>query len=347
MTGHGTDLRAALGLGAVSGMRTMGGWAGLAARGRVSDRRLRAGLLLAAAGESLGDKAPVTPPRSDPPALAGRVVSGALAGRMVGGARGAGVGAAGALASTYVSERARAFLAAHGPLPDPALGVIEDAAVFAAATAFAGPPASEAAAADAPTAPSVPQGANGSRPAADPADDPAPDRPGPGDPTPDGPDHAHLAPEGPRLPPALRGLLAAAAGTAAMTAAQNALMRITGAQPSSAPADVGRTLLRSSGRGDVPRRMRPALNEAMHALYGTAWGLPLGLAVGSGSLSQRPLALGLGFGALVWGASLVELPLLGVAPVPWREDPGSLAPDLAFHLVYGTATAAIYGALSA
>jgi hypothetical protein len=34
------------------------------------------------------------------------------------------------------------------------------------------------------------------------------------------------------------------------------------------------------------------------------------------------------------------LPLLGVAPPPWRRPPAALARDLAFHLVYGTATAA-------
>ena len=304
----------------------MGGWAGLALRGRVGDRRLRAGLLLAAAGESIGDKAPVAPPRSDPPALAGRVVSGALAGRVVGGARGAGAGAAGALASTYVSERARAFLAVHTPLPDPALGVLEDAVVFATASAFAGPPAAAPDASAAP--PTVAERANGAQPAVAPA---APE----------------ASSEGPRLPAAVAGLLAAAAGTAAMTAAQNALAQITDAQPSTAPADVGRKLLRSTGRGDVPRRRRPAFNQAMHALYGTIWGVPLGLVVGFRPLSQRPAALGLGFGALVWGASLVELPLLGVAPVPWHETPGALVPDLAFHLVYGTATAAVYGALSA
>jgi uncharacterized membrane protein len=132
------DLRSALALGSVSGARTFGAWAGLVARGRISDGRVSGVLLAAAAGESLADKHPAIPPRSDPPALAGRVVSGALAGRVVGGARGAGVGAAAAAAMTYVSQRVRAALAAHTPLPDPALGLLEDAAVLAVAIRFAG-----------------------------------------------------------------------------------------------------------------------------------------------------------------------------------------------------------------
>ena len=59
------------------------------------------------------------------------------------------------------------------------------------------------------------------------------------------------------------------------------------------------------------------------------------------------LVLGLAYGTAVWSTSLVQLPLLGVAPPPWRQSPRSLAPDLGMHLVYGLSTAAVYGALSA
>jgi hypothetical protein len=52
-------------------------------------------------------------------------------------------------------------------------------------------------------------------------------------------------------------------------------------------------------------------------------------------------ALGLG----VWTASLVELPLLGVAPPVWRRPPRAIAADLGFHLVYGFAAAAALGLL--
>ena len=87
------------------------------------------------------------------------------------------------------------------------------------------------------------------------------------------------------------------------------------------------------------------LNTAMHALYGTSWGLLFGVAWGRG----RPPGpdKGAAFGLSVWLASLAELPALGVAPPPWRQSPAALAQDLGFHLVYGTATAAAYEAFSA
>ena len=77
----------------------------------------------------------------------------------------------------------------------------------------------------------------------------------------------------------------------------------------------------------------------MHWLYGTGWGTLYGLA------ARRP-TLGLAFGTIVWGASLVELPAMGLAPPVWRMPPSSIAPDLGFHLVYGVAVAATHRALA-
>jgi uncharacterized membrane protein len=125
-----------------------------------------------------------------------------------------------------------------------------------------------------------------------------------------------------------RGLLAAAIGTGAMTSVQVATMRLVGGEPSSAPGDVGRKVI------DVPRGWRNAFNQAMHFLYGTSWGAPFGL------LARSRRGDGLLLGTAVWAVSLIELPLLDVAPAPWRQPPAALARDLAFHLVYGTATAA-------
>jgi uncharacterized membrane protein len=289
-------LRSAAALGAVSGMRTFGGWAGLAVRGRVTARRPRVALLVAAAGEMAGDKTPWVPPRSAPAALAGRVISGALAGRLVGGGRGARLGAATAAASTYPSQRARALLGQRLGVPDPMLGVAEDALVLGAATAAAGALEERESGGD----------------ASDPSD---------------------LARErSSAVTAAVRGLLAAAVGTAAMTSVQAAYLSATGGEPSSTPGDVGRKLI------DVPRDRRAAFNQAMHMLYGTAWGAPFGL------LRRSRPGDGLLFGAAVWCVSLVELPFLGVAPPPWRQAPGALASDLAFHLVYGSATAAALNA---
>jgi uncharacterized membrane protein len=287
-------LHRAAALGAVCGIRTFGGWVGLALRGRVPDGRLRAGLLVAGAGEMAADKSPWIPARSAPAALAGRVISGTLAGRQLAGGRGARVGAATAAATTYASERVRELLGQRLALPDPVLAVAEDALVLSVATAVSGP-------------------GHGRGSDTDVAD--------------------RSIRRQPPVKAAIRGLLAATVGTAAMTSVQVAYLSATGGEPSSAPGDIGRKLI------DVPRDRRAAFNQAMHVLYGTAWGAPFGL------LRRPGPGAGLLLGASVWSVSLVELPLLGVAPPPWRQPPGALARDLAFHLVYGTATAAAYEAL--
>ena len=136
------------------------------------------------------------------------------------------------------------------------------------------------------------------------------------------------------------GVAASAVGTAAMTAAQTATYALTGAEPSDAPGRVGRRLLEGVFGRKVRRREREALNQAMHWLYGTSWGVALGLVTARGAepppVARTGAALGLG----VWAASLVELPLLGVAPPVWRQSPGAIAADAGFHLVYGLAAAA-------
>jgi uncharacterized membrane protein len=311
-------------LGGVSGVRTFTAPAVLALRGRLGRGPIARAVPLLAAGELIGDKLPFIPPRSDPPSLLGRVASGTAVGGLVAGPRGAGAGAAGAAATTYASERLRAALGERLPISDPLLGLAEDALVIAVATgaaAAAGRPATPAV----PATESVPSGS-----AAGPADDP-------------------VAPE--QRPPrralgaVARGLAAAAVGTAAMTSAQTAYLKLTGGSSSRAPEEVGQRLIRGVARRRVPRDRRDALNEGMHVLYGTSWGLPLGLLVGS--LPRRPPAalLGAGLGLSAWGASLVVLPGLRISEPPWRQSPAALAADIGMHLVYGEATAAALAAL--
>ena len=135
------------------------------------------------------------------------------------------------------------------------------------------------------------------------------------------------------------GVAASAVGTAAMTAAQTATYSLTAAQPSDAPGRVGRRLIEGVFGRKVRRRERDALNQAMHWLYGTSWGVALGLATVRGDEPPRIAPTGAVLGLGVWAASLVELPLLGVASPVWRQSPGGVAADLGFHLVYGYAAA--------
>lgn len=136
-----------------------------------------------------------------------------------------------------------------------------------------------------------------------------------------------------------RGLLAGVAGTAAMTLAQTAYYKATGGEPSTVPAEVGKRVIRGVLQRDVSEDSTDALNNAMHWLYGTSWGVLYGL-------GARRATRGVSFGLLVWGASLVELPAMQLSPPVWEMPPASIAPDLGFHLLYGVAVAGAHRALA-
>jgi hypothetical protein len=130
----------------------------------------------------------------------------------------------------------------------------------------------------------------------------------------------------------LKATAAGAAGTAAMTVAQMAYYKVTGSESSSTPAEVAKKIIRAVSGREVPDEYEVLLNNLIHWLYGTSWGTAYGLA--------RPQpGQGVVFGAGVWSASLVELPLLGLSPPVWKMKPSQIAPDLGFHLLYGVAVA--------
>jgi uncharacterized membrane protein len=320
----GTGVRRAAALGTVTGARTFLAPAALALRGRLG-KVAKFAVPPLALGEIVGDKLPMAPPRVEGPGLVGRVVSGAISGRVSGGSPGLRAGAAFALAATYPSQALRAQIVKRTPIPDIAYAVSEDL-IGATIAALA---------------------------STEPRPDPVPlDVDSPSHPDVDGPKtpdmvefSAHQHGDGRGIVSAAGcGLAAAAVGTAAMTSAQVWLYGITGGRESETPAKAGEKILGALGV-KVRKEQRPALNTAMHALYGTSWGLPFGVLFGRGGPTGPDK--GLVFGLNVWLASLVELPALGVAPPPWKQAPGALAQDLAFHLVYGTATAAAYEAFTA
>jgi hypothetical protein len=140
-----------------------------------------------------------------------------------------------------------------------------------------------------------------------------------------------------------RGLLAGAAGTAAMTAAQTAYLKARGEEPSTTPAEVGRRIVEGVLQRDVPEERMGALNNVMHWLYGTGWGVLFGLS--RARRGAAPLADGARFAGIVWGASLVELPAMGLAPPVWEYPRDQLASDVGFHLVYGVGVATAYAVL--
>ncbi len=142
-----------------------------------------------------------------------------------------------------------------------------------------------------------------------------------------------------------KGLLAGVAGTAAMTAAQTAAAKARGgSEPSTTPAQVGKRIIEGVlQRGPVGDDQIPALNTAMHWLYGTSWGAVYGLA--QGTRHARISRGGPAFGTFVWSASLIELPAMKLAPPVWEYPPAGLAEEVGYHLVYGLGVAAAYAAL--
>lgn len=140
------DLTRALLIGVVAGARSALPFALLARRGveghglaarALRHRWARPVTTLAAGGELVGDKLPMTPSRLDPGALGGRAVIGAVAGALLGGERdgsavgGAVLGAAGAVLGAYALFHARRVVSGHTPLPDRVVGGLEDALVLA------------------------------------------------------------------------------------------------------------------------------------------------------------------------------------------------------------------------
>ena len=139
----------ALGLGAISGLRSLSGPAFVshaASHGHLDlegtplaflgSSRLSKILILMELGELVGDKLPTTPSRTALPPLLGRAVSGAVVGATVfvsDGRRattGAGLGSTAAIVAAFAGERLRALAVEKTGLPDPVVALAEDATVL-------------------------------------------------------------------------------------------------------------------------------------------------------------------------------------------------------------------------
>jgi hypothetical protein len=154
-----------------------------------------------------------------------------------------------------------------------------------------------------------------------------------------------------------RGLLAGAAGTAAMTGLQELSSRLwpsgggggDGEPPqdpweqASAPAKVARRVIEGVFEREAPPEWIPALTHGMHWAYGTGWGAIYGLI--EGTRRQAPVRTGLAFGSGVWVMSYVQLVPMGLYEPPWKYSPSELAMELSYHLAYGAGLGAAYAVL--
>jgi hypothetical protein len=156
-----------------------------------------------------------------------------------------------------------------------------------------------------------------------------------------------------------KGILAGAAGTAAMTIHQTIRQRLSESDAGSdaagaggsdqtadpwrtapAPAQVGKRLIGALTGAQLSPGAIPALTQVMHWSYASSWGV--GYALARRTLRARPRLLGPGFGVFVWVMSYVQLVPLGIYDPPWRYPPGAVADEVAYHLTYGASLALAY-----
>ena len=136
-----------------------------------------------------------------------------------------------------------------------------------------------------------------------------------------------------------RGTLAGLIGTAVMTAAQTAEIRLSGRKPSLVPGDVASKLLRLHPEGDEELSR---ISIRMHWAHGMAMGAVRGL-IGQMGLQGGPAAAT--HFALMWSGDVMLYKALGIAPWPWQWSLAELTPDVLHKGIYTAVTSAAYDRL--
>lgn len=136
-----------------------------------------------------------------------------------------------------------------------------------------------------------------------------------------------------------KGLVAGLAGTAAMTAVSTLEMKIRGRESSTTPADAA---MKVFGLQERDEESKEQFSNAVHWAYGTVWGAARGIIASTGLKGAPASAVHF---AAVWGAALVMLPALKVAPPPSEWGAEELAIDALHHLVYVSAAGTAFDLL--
>jgi len=154
----------------------------------------------------------------------------------------------------------------------------------------------------------------------------------------------------------MRGIVAGAAGTAVLTAYQAAESKLASSagggeeeegppswEDAPEPAKVAKRIIEGVFKREVSVDQIGLLTNVTHWTYGSVWGAAYGLT--RGTWPGRALSGGLAFGTTVWGSDYVLLPAMKLYKPVWKYPPGTLAKDLARHLIYGLGVARTYRAL--
>jgi hypothetical protein len=135
------------------------------------------------------------------------------------------------------------------------------------------------------------------------------------------------------------GLLAGLAGTAAITLSQMIEMKITKRESSDAPAKAVSKVLYVK---PANKEKKPMVNQEIHWVYGTSWGISRGLMSLTG-VTGLPATLA--HFVAIWGTELLMMPGLNLAPPVTEQKPKSVAIDAIHHAVYALAAGAVFDAI--
>jgi hypothetical protein len=156
------------------------------------------------------------------------------------------------------------------------------------------------------------------------------------------------------------GALAGAAGTAAMDLllyrryrrgdGKDSLWRwefagsVMGWDEASAPGQLGQKLERFVTRRQPPDSWARTTTNLMHWATGIGWGIQYGAL--AHTTSRHPWVRALALGPAAWLSGYAVLPLAKVFKPIWEYDARTLGDDLSAHLVFGTATSAVFAVVT-
>lgn len=115
-------------------------------------------------------------------------------------------------------------------------------------------------------------------------------------------------------------------------------------EPDAPTADAADRVASGVAREPLDPGARAKAGEAIHWVYGAAWGAFYGII--QSSLKLPHLLHGTLFGVLVYGVATTLVPRMRLAPSPADQPPQLNALQLGTHLVYGWATAITYAILN-
>ncbi len=136
-----------------------------------------------------------------------------------------------------------------------------------------------------------------------------------------------------------KGIIAGLAGTAAISISQMIEMKITGREPSNAPAEAVNKVLNVEATDEEHQEV---FVQEVHWTYGTLWGLARG-ALDLAGVRGGPATLV--HWAALWGTEMIMLPAIDVAPPVKEWGAKQISKDALHHIIYAIAAGAVYDAI--